>query len=149
MVKMQFDDLTEEYLEALSLLMRQPKAKQTTKMHSGEIGILCFLGQHEGYVTPGQLQKALNVGSSRIANALSTLENKGLISRKNCLEDKRKTYVSLTDLGYKELNRQWKEYYMHNRDVLMQMGEDDAKEYIRLFKLYSQINAALLEEKKG
>ena len=48
---MLFDDLTEEYLEAVSMMMRQPEMKASHKMHGGETGILCYLRKHEGRAT--------------------------------------------------------------------------------------------------
>lgn len=146
---MLFDDLTEEYLEAVSMMMRQPEMKASHKMHGGETGILCYLRKHEGRATPGELQKNLNVGSGRIANALGTLENKGFISRVNAQDDKRKTYVYLTDEGRDMLNQEWREYLEHNKMILTVMGEKNSREFIRLLRLFAEINAELLNEKKG
>lgn len=148
MVTMQFDDLTEEFLETISLMMSQSK-RQTTKMHCGEMGILCYLGQHDDEVTPGRLQKKLNVGSGRIANALGSLETKGLIIRRNATDDKRKTYISLTDAGRAILDDQWKNYVNHNKTVLTMMGEEEAREYVRLLKLFVMLSEDLQRKEKG
>ncbi len=148
MVTMPFNDLTRELLETVSLMMSQSK-RQAAKMHGGEMGILCYLNQHGDQVTPGCLQKKLNVGSGRIANALGNLENKGLIVRRNATEDKRKTYISLTDAGRAVLDSQWMDYFNHNKAVLTMMGEEDAHEYVRLQKIFVMLSDDLQRKEKG
>ena len=77
-----YADLSEKYLATISEFMKQPKNKKSMSVDAGENGILSYLITHNG-VTPSELQKHLNVGSSRIANALTNLQSKGLIYRQN------------------------------------------------------------------
>ena len=70
-------------------------------------------------------------------------------NRVNAQDDKRKTYVYLTDEGREILNQEWQEYLEHNKMILTEMGEENAREYIHLLRLFVKINAELLNEKKG
>ncbi len=101
--------------------------------NKGEIALMIYINQHDN-VTPGELMSALNVGSGRIANALKNLEKKENIIRLKDENDKRKTYIYLTDKG--------KEIVMSNLDMARKyilsiyevLGEFDAKNLIRIMK---------------
>lgn len=144
---MLYDELTDEYLLLVAAMMKLPANKKNLNFHSGENGILCYLSQHED-ATPGQLQKHLQVGSGRIANALASLQSKGLVRRENATDDRRKVRVSITEEGRALNEERRREFYEHNKWVLGQMGEEDAKEYLRLLKLFIRINREFIEQQE-
>ena len=145
-----YEELSEKYLAIISEFMKHPKNKESISLDAGESGILYYLIYHNG-VTPSELQKHLKVGSSRIANALSSLQNKGLIFRQNALDDRRKVIVFITEEGKLLQENRRREFVEHIKRVLEQMGEDDAREFLRLLESFMKINQILIasERKEG
>ena len=97
------------------------------------------------------MQKHLNVGSGRIANALNTLQNKGLIFRQDALDDRRKVKVFITEEGKLLQENRRREYMEYIQRVLEKMGEEEASEFLRLLEKFMNYNQILIasERKEG
>ncbi len=68
--------------------------------NSGELAVLGLLSQKEdGMMSSGDIAEALNMKTSRMAALLNALEKKNQIKRKRAEDDKRITYVIMTDVG--------------------------------------------------
>ena len=72
--------------------------------------------------------------SGRVANILKQLESKGLIIRKRDDEDQRKVMVSLTSDGLDKSAAAFRNLVDMNRDLLMYLGDEDARDFIRVFE---------------
>ena len=145
-----YAELSEKYLAIISKLMKQPKNKESINLDAGESGILYYLIYHNG-ATPSELQKHLNVGSGRIANALNTLQNKGLIFRQDALDDRHKVKVFITEEGKLLQENRRREYMEYIQRVLEKMGEEEASEFLRLLEKFMNYNQILIasERKEG
>lgn len=142
-----YADLSEKYLAIISEMMKQPTNKKSMSVDAGENGILSYLIKHNS-ASPSELQKHLNVGSSRVANALTNLQGKGLIYRQNALDDRRKVVVSITEKGKLLQDKKRKDFLKHFTLVFAQMGEDDAGEFLRLLEKFMIANQMLFESER-
>jgi len=127
-------------------LMHQEKGFLLTDeamMIKGEKAILHYLSHHQEEVIAGDLSKALDVSTARIAAVLNRLEQKNYIVRNIDDIDKRKVYVSLTKTG--------KEYLLASREqviklmakLIEEVGEAKIYEHIML---HSRIKRIMKQE---
>ena len=75
----------------------------------------------------------LKVTPSAISRTLKGLEEKELIERKVNKNDRRNTYVTLTEKGKKVTKKVEAEMNEFTKNVISGMGEEDSKTLIRLF----------------
>ena len=83
----------------------------------------------------GDLADALNLTSGRIANILRQLERKNYVMRTNGRVDRRKVYVALTPEGKRHTEEVYQAILAKYQNLIDAIGEDEAKEYLRLNKL--------------
>ena len=104
------------------------------KGEKGEAGVLLCLHQQGDSMLSGELMERMGLTTGRIANILKQMEQKGLIARCHDSGDRRRVYVSLTELGAscaEERLRQMNEAHVR---ILQNLGEEDAKELVRLME---------------
>ena len=89
---------------------------------------------NDGNNTPSGLAKALNITTARIARALNTLENKGYITRINDDNDKRKTYIELTDIGQKQLEKEKKCRDKFLENIIKGLSDDELESFINIIE---------------
>lgn len=126
----------ESFLDAMFNVLISPIHEETVDIGRGEGKIIIYLSNNPDGVNSGKLAEILNVGTGRIGNALKNLEKKGYITRELSKDDKRKVIVKLTEEGFSladEKNRVFRERINKMIDF---MGDDDALEYLRLFRLF-------------
>lgn len=75
----------------------------------------------------------LKVTPSAISRMLKGLEEKDLIERKVDKNDRRNTYVTLTEKGKKVTKKVEAEMNELTKSIISSMGEEDSKTLIRLF----------------
>jgi DNA mismatch repair ATPase MutS len=86
-------------------------------------------------VTPGTAMDTQERDESvYIAAVLNGLEDKGLITRRIDKNDRRKVVVSLTETGRAAEEAQRAEFIGHAAAMLAKLGDDDAKEFVRIIK---------------
>ncbi len=130
---MNYEKLAMELFTSMEKLHRSKPQKNITDSMQGEKMILRFLGNRKGEdVLPGDISEALGISSARVAAALNRLEDKGLILRSIDSEDRRRFIVTLTEKGVAETEKNAE--VMKNRviELLKELGDDDASEYVRL-----------------
>lgn len=85
------------------------ESKKIQKEHGVSIPqVLCltFLNNCDDYQsTHKEIRSYLNLNSSTVTGIIDRLEKKGLVARLPKKEDKRTTYIALTSLGAKLLNK--------------------------------------------
>ena len=88
----------------------------------------------DGNNTPSGLAKKLNITTARIARALNTLESKCYIERINDENDKRKTYIKLTDIGEKYLKKEknCRDKFLEN--IIKGLSDDELESFINIFE---------------
>lgn len=89
---------------------------------------------NDGNNTPSGLAKKLNITTARIARALNTLESKCYIERINDENDKRKTYIKLTDIGekYLEKEKNCRDKFLEN--IIKGLSDDELESFINIFE---------------
>lgn len=91
----------------------------------------------------------LKVTPSAISRMLKGLEEKELIERKVNKNDRRNTYVTLTEKGKKVTKRVEAEMNEFTKNVISGMGEEDSRTLIRLFnKLVDTMEAEIKRHKE-
>ena len=126
-----------DYDELANEFIRNMRTVQTAGRHiqdslRGEMFVLFFIKKMGGRTVPSQLSSSIGVSSARIATALNSLEEKGMITREIDSEDRRKIIVELTKEGEAFVEEQRKKQVEKIKGVLIALGEEDAKELIRI-----------------
>lgn len=138
---MDYTKLRCELFELMKSSYYKSPAVNYSEFFQGELKMLNLLDGFDGEsLTPSDLCKRLYMTSARIAAALKSAEKKGYVKRTPSLSDKRSVTVSITESGrvyvsekLAKLNRDF-EYFLVN------LGERDASEFVRLVKRISEIS---------
>lgn len=69
-------------------------------------------------LTMGELARLTASSPSRLSHAVTGLEQRGWVVRKQCPEDKRRQFVTLTDAGQELLDRVAPSHVAHVRDLV-------------------------------
>lgn len=134
-----YEALTKELMEAFAARRAVPPKDKISESIRGEMAVLRLLGEEQLPIAAGEISRVLNMTTSRIAAVLASLEKKEFITRRSDDEDKRRVLVALTDKGRDFHAAKKAEAHMHMQQLLMRLGEDDAREYVRLMKRVAQI----------
>lgn len=115
------------------------KVKPVKGIHiKSEYIVLIYIVFH-GEVLPKEISDNLNITSARVANVLNYLEDNKLITRKIDPDDRRKILVRPTNKGLEVECEQKKILIEKVSFFLEKLGEDDAKEYVRIMNKISNI----------
>ncbi|MFL0252893.1 MarR family winged helix-turn-helix transcriptional regulator [Clostridium neuense] len=137
---MDYESLAHDFMEVMHHMHgRNPQKRVNDSLH-GENFVLSYISSHEGNVIPSDISNAMGATSARIAAALNSLEKKGLISRRIDVEDRRRILIDLTDAGREHVHEQNQKMMNFVTNMLKYLGEDDAKEYIRIMKKLANRN---------
>jgi len=129
---MDYIKLAEEFMQKMFLLN---KARPQRKLHEsmqGESFVLHYISFHENSVLPSEICKMMGISSARIAAALNSLESKGIVTRRIDVSDRRRILVDLTPKGKAMAGEQRQEMLENTSKLLSLLGENDAREYVRL-----------------
>jgi DNA-binding MarR family transcriptional regulator len=129
---MDSDDLAKELLHYMHLIQKARNQKLIQEGIQGEAFILHFIKKQRNGVIPGQISESLGISSARVATVLNSLEGKGFITRKIDNDDMRRIIVELTEKGIEQADEQRKRHMKMMKNILMRLGEEDAKEYVRI-----------------
>ncbi|MDR1641980.1 MAG: MarR family winged helix-turn-helix transcriptional regulator [Clostridiales bacterium] len=133
-------DVIDEAVEALSALMTRGKLlDEFSRSGKGEMFLLKYLFEKGGVAMPSEMRDALRSSSARISAALGSLEKKGFIKREIDLANRRNIIVTLTEKGREKTLCIMREMKAHLRGVLLELGEEDAVEMVRLSKRFLDI----------
>ena len=139
--------LAEMLVDQTELLFRHGPHKLIGKNARGECFVLRCLARSKAPLLPSDLSEQSHASTARIAVVLNTLEKKGLISRAIDPTDRRRILVSLTNVGQEYvavIRTQLREDMKH---LLEELGEQDAREYLRITKRILQISQEEFEER--
>ena len=136
---MDYSVLAVELLSHMHILQKLQSQKNIFEAMQGEAFVLGYIASQSGEVLPGEIGNKMGVTSARIANTLNGLEKKGLITREIDKNDRRKILVRITQEG-KELATKHKQTMMSIASQMLELlGENDAKEYVRLVKKLAEL----------
>jgi len=131
-------ELADALLQNLRALHKAKPHKNISAALHGETFVLNYILLH-GDVLPGEISNEMDVSSARVAAALNSLENKGLITRQIDKCDRRKVLVRVTKQGKEEAEKHYRTATQAAAKILSLLGEHDAKEYVRITGKLAQI----------
>ncbi|AJH00137.1 hypothetical protein LF65_03580 [Clostridium beijerinckii] len=131
---MSYESLAHEFFQVMQQVHGRNTQKRVSDSMNGENFVLSYISQHEGDVIPSDIANAMGTTSARIAAVLNSLEKKGMVTRRIDEIDRRRILVNLTDLGTEEVRIQDELRLSYVINMFKVLGEDDAKEYVRLTK---------------
>ena len=134
--------LAELLVDQTEQLFRHGPHKQIGKSARGECFVLRCLARSRTPMLPSDLSRQLHASTARVAVVLNTLEKKGLISRSIDPLDRRRILVSLTDAGREYAAAVRIQLCEGMKRLLEELGEQDAREYLRITKRMLQIAQA-------
>jgi len=141
--------LAEELMGEMRALHRAKPQKHLNEAFSGEAFILDYLANTDGTAQPSTIGGEMGVSSARVATALNSLEKKGLVRRHIDTNDRRRILIELTEQGRATARHHHEAVRRVVSRMLDLLGEDDAREYIRINKRLAQMLPACEEMTEG
>lgn len=127
------DMLARRLFRAFGIIVHGP-GREIRGISEGEIAILGMLSATGESLAPGDIADRLQLSSSRIANALKTLERKGFVTREINPADRRGIIVSITPEGVAFGRARFDEAIACMRGLISDLGEEDASELARILE---------------
>jgi len=131
---MDYEELAVEFMNNMRILQTAKKQRFIQEGVHGEAFVLHFVREKDYDVIPSNISDAMEISSARVAAALNSLENKGMITREIDTKDRRRIIVKITPKGAEHAEEQQKAIIRHIRSILTVLGEYDAKEFVRIMK---------------
>ena len=129
---MDYTELAKQFLNNTYQFRKGRQQKKIDETMHGEAFVIMYISKRGGDVLPSEISNKMNITSARVAAALSSLENKGLITRTMDPNDRRKILVDLTPAG-KELAESYEQKALDGAKRMLEMlGEQDALEFVRI-----------------
>ncbi|HCW53258.1 MAG TPA: MarR family transcriptional regulator [Clostridium sp.] len=141
--KMKYEDLGDELYDLLAEFLNRRINRTVQDSIRGEYGVLRYLKFIQDNVTAGMLSEQLHVVPGRMTDILKSLENKGFIIRCRDEEDKRRVYVSITDIGRSEAEEKRKYIENEYKGLFEILSKEDTKELIRLLKIVLSYSSSI------
>ncbi|MBQ4267601.1 MAG: MarR family transcriptional regulator [Clostridia bacterium] len=135
------DILAKSLLDAFDSINKQELFEKMKIVFKGENLMLAILMDMGGKATPGELIKYTECTAARLTAIAKSLENKGFVKRIQNSEDKRSTIIEMTSEGIARFMLLQKESIERIFNLIEMLGENDAKEFVRLIKRLSEISS--------
>ena len=136
---MDYDQLAQELLDLKISSSQMRVHKRVSKVAKGELFVIVYLGRHGNVAYPKDISRAMDASTARIAAILNHLQTQGFITRTVDSCDNRQIIVTLTQDGVRRYEKCRADMLSFVKSMLLSMGEDDAREYVRLQKKLVQI----------
>lgn len=133
----------EEAIESLKSVMlggRGNLLEVLSRAYKGEEFVLKYLASRMSTTLPTELSEALHSSMARILSILGVLEKKGLVVREIDRGNRRNILVTLTDKGRELAALQERKMRNYMERTLVELGEADTKEFVRLIERVSEIS---------
>lgn len=128
---MDYTELTNELFLNTASLMRAPQLRLANRMLSGEMLAMTYLKSHNS-APPCEIGASMEISSARMAKLIASLLKKNYVHCERDAGDRRKIIVALTREGEAYLDSQINYIVSQTRLILEYLGEEDAKEFVRL-----------------
>lgn len=129
---MDYEKLAHEFMSIMYQMRKRGAQKQISESMHGELFVLGYISNHEGNVIPSEISNEVGISTARVAATLNSLENKGLITRKIDVNDRRRILVEMTPTGKEQIENHIQTIMKITTGMLQYLGEQDAKEYVRI-----------------
>ncbi len=136
-----YKKLASEFMGKMYILNKARPHRKLNESMQGETFVLHFLAHHESSALPSEISSFMGISSARIAAALNSLEGKGLITRRIDASDRRRVLVDLTPEGQELAKEHYREMLEKISKLLALLGEQDAKEYVRITSRLAEVVA--------
>lgn len=144
---MDYTELANEFIQTIQMFKKLgPPQKRIVESMRGELFALQSIARRGGDVLPGEICEEMDVSSARVAATLNSLENKGLITREIDKSDRRQILVRLTKKGQEMADTHMQDMLEDTAMLLKQLGEHDAKEFIRIIGRLAEIASTFKKE---
>jgi MarR family transcriptional regulator, organic hydroperoxide resistance regulator len=137
---MDYKALANELFQNMIRTRKKSFYKKVDEVSHGERKILGYLTYGKNKVTSGELSEYLDLSTPRVASALNSLSKKGFIKRKKDEQDKRVVIVNITESGKSFVKEEHEEAMGALEKILEKLGEQDAREFVRITKRIQEIS---------
>ena len=134
-----YAEMAKELFEIMDPAKFRPPHREVSKLMHGEMAVMRLFEKEDVPLTAGEISRRLRMTTSRIAAVLNSLEKKALISRFADEKDGRRVMVAITQQGRDFLEERRLDVLRHMQDMLEKLGEEDAREYVRLARRVMEI----------
>ncbi|MCD8085352.1 MAG: MarR family transcriptional regulator [Clostridiales bacterium] len=138
---MELEEMAKELFRYTTAFQRGPRRKMN-EISQGEMAMLLYLIQTDEATTPTALSNCFHLSTARVTNILNGLECKGYVERTRDEKDRRRVIVRGTEAGRDYAAARYRDAIEDLTHLLTALGEEDAREYLRLMKRIS----TMLEE---
>jgi DNA-binding MarR family transcriptional regulator len=139
------DILAKSMMDAFDSINKQELFEKMKITFKGENLMLAILMKMGGKATPGELIQYTECTAARLTAIAKSLESKGFVKRIQNSEDKRSTIIEMTSEGISKFMLLQKEAIESILNLIEKLGENDAREFVRLVQRLSEISS----EKSG
>jgi DNA-binding MarR family transcriptional regulator len=136
---------TSELLAKISTHLRSGIFGKISRFSKGEALVLNYLIERDAPAQPSELSSAMNIVAARIAVVLRSLEEKGCVTRRMNLEDRRKIIVTITEEGKRRAMREKEEIFSFLQEVFDEMGDEEAEKFVKSLDKFLETARQVLE----
>ena len=138
---MEFQNYANELIEYLIIGEQRGRLIQynISEIAKGEIAVLMYLLKEKDGANAYEISRRFDINTSRVAAILNSLCRKEYVKRMSDADDKRKIHVYTTPKGQSFCLQRYNDVLSHVTRMLSELGEKDAKEYVRIMKKITDI----------
>lgn len=129
---MQTDEQIMQIFRDLRDIYQTAKRKKAANVTQGEKQVLHYLRQIGGQAQPGEISRAMNISTARVAAILGSLARKEQIIREPLGTDRRCVQVRLTEAGNARLDALYDRMSEMMTYILQSLGPEDARDFCRI-----------------
>ena len=113
--------------------------KMPSNISQGESGVLLYLSNNNN-VSQSELSEKLNVTMPRILAIINTLRAKKLIIKRIDSNDKRRTIISITEKGKKDIIQKKKNAISFIEKIIKELSDEEIEQYISINRKIEEIS---------
>lgn len=131
---MDYIQLAKELFPCLVNSRKLPMNRGIDDILRGEMAVLSYLVVENNGATASEISERFEIMASRVTAIVNGLLRKGFIEKRNDPQDKRKSYIYYTEEGKDFSQNKYEEAICDLEGLLKYLGEEDAKEHVRIMK---------------
>lgn len=135
---MNYNEKAEEIFNSLTK-RKKISDKMPSNISQGESGVLLYLLNNDS-VSQSELSEKLNITMPRVAAIINTLQDKMLVIKKTDLNDKRKTIITITEKGKKDILQKRKRAIIFIESIIKELTDEEIMQYISINKKIEEIS---------
>ncbi len=144
---MNYTELAQQFLCRSYQFRNRGHQKKVDEVMRGEAFALLYILKNGSCVLPGEISNEMNISSARVAAILNSLEDKGFILREIDKSDRRKVLVQLTQEGRVLAKKHVQMVVNITTSMLKLLGENDAKELVRIMGRLAELMPKIARNK--